>query len=954
MNILVISLTLFSIGFACLTTYKISLKSSQVSQDIILSLALVASIGVLLAMGTIEMVGRYGYSTIFALFAFSLVFTLSPLVLFPIRRLSRVVRFATSIDFLTFRYRGRLVAITSCIATALVLIPIILAHILAFDSIINMVFDAPKKFLSSIALIIGVGFVIFRSIKLGIVSQIRWIMSAAGMLLMLALVLSTWTAVESAFGGFKEMDTWVLQTGQQTTIKRLDISYSLFIIFLAGALAMPTNFNILVSTDISEHQSKTMSWTYPLLVLLACIPAFPMLWSGIALQSASAFQEYLYSLPLMLGKPIIASIAAAAVLLISVAICSSLVMLLTRTILNSIILPVTALSKTQNLTKWINYRYLIIALGLLLICILLSNAINSRSITDLYLVGLAGLAQLTPGMLAAVYLPKVNRKGFLAGLFGGMFIWFISLAAPLVFGDWQWQVPLIDKSLLFGMQAWEVWSIEALILNITLCTLFSIFTKMSEDEQNFAVICMADNVYIPIRVEIKHNSIGEIRESLRLALGEEADIEVQTALDVLGVNEAEIRPGALRQLRDSINASLNLRFGVLTAHRIMQSALPLKKATGEQKEDIFLLESVIAVHGHQLTGIASELNKLRIHHRQILDNLPIGIISIDQNGEILKWNSAIAAYTNINEDRASGSSVNDLPDPWKSAIIEFISSRNSTSDNVRLIIDNHTRWFNFQKSQQQVAEEINHSLILLVEEKTESVVLVQKSIDNERLASMGRLAAGVAHEIGNPVTGIACVAQNLEYESQPEQISQSAQQILSQTNRINKIVESLINFSRGGELTKANFKKVNLQEAGEEAINLLTLGQNHSNVTFQCTIDQTLNIFGDYHQLIQIFLNLLSNSRDASPKNSTVTMLASVKDKKIIVTINDLGTGIDEDLQSKLFEPFVTSKDIGEGTGLGLWVVFNLVKSLGAQITIFSPAENSQRGTTVKLIFDKL
>ena len=249
---------------------------------------------------------------------------------------------------------------------------------------------------------------------------------------------------------------------------------------------------------------------------------------------------------------------------------------------------------------------------------------------------------------------------------------------------------------------------------------------------------------------------------------------------------------------------------------------------------------------------------------------------------------------------------------------------------------------------------INDNIILLIEEKTQSVVLIQKAIDNERLASMGRLAAGVAHEIGNPVTGIACIAQNLEHETQPDQISASAQHILSQTDRINRIVESLIGFSRGDKSSGHHFTRVNLHKACQEAIQLLTLADNESTLTFSCHIATELDIFGYYLQLIQVFLNLLSNSRDASPPHSEVTILANSSGDKIKVTINDSGTGIAEDLQSQLFEPFVTSKDQGKGTGLGLWVVFNLAKGLGADIAISSPAQNSDCGTTVALTFDKL
>ena len=941
------------IVIACLITRKISARSDPKSQSFILALALFASTGVLLATSSIEMAGRYGYTMILALFGFSLVFVIAPLVLFPIRRLSSVVRLATSVDFLTFRYRGKSVAVISCVATILAITPLIVAQVLAAGSLVNSIFNVDIKLITCLLLLIAVGLTVRKSIKIGGVQQLRWIMAAAGILLIIALSLSTWVAVHAEFGSISQMNLWVMDSGQQSIIKRFDSSYSLFIIFLAAGVSFPANFNMLVSEAITDRQASTMSWAYPLLMLLACIPIFPLLWSGLSLQTSSTFQEYLFALPLALEQPIIASLGAASVILMALALCCSLILLSTRMILNSFVLPGKELSEPKNLTQWIDRRYFTIAIGLMMFCILLSFIAKSRSITDLYLVGFAGLAQLMPGMIAAIYLPKASRRGFVAGLCGGMSVWMITLALPLIFGDWYWQVPLIEKPLLFGMQAWEVWAIEALILNITLCTLFSIFNKMDEQQKIFASICMADNVYIPVRVEINQKNIAEINQQLLLVLGNEADTEIQSALTSLGFDSTETRPGALRQVRDTINASLNLRFGVLAADKIMSQALPLPTPSGTRQEDILLLESVLAVHGDQLTGIASELNKLRVHHSEILDKLPIGIIALDQNGEILKWNAAISNYTCINAVTASGSSLQDLPDPWRTELTAFISSGDVSRDNVRLDLGGSIRWFSFQKSSQISMEEINDNIILLIEEKTQSVVLIQKAIDNERLASMGRLAAGVAHEIGNPVTGIACIAQNLEHETQPEQISESAQHILSQTDRIKRIVESLIGFSRGDKFTGHHFKRVNLHNACQESIRLLTLADNESTLSFSCHIATELDILGDHHQLIQVFLNLLSNSRDASPPNSEVTILANSIDDKIKVTINDSGTGIAEDLQSQLFEPFVTSKDPGKGTGLGLWVVFNLVKGLGADIEILSPAQDSDCGTTVALTFDK-
>ena len=854
-------------------------------KDLALNLGLLSGTGVLMAMGSIEMAGRYGYSIILALVAFSLVFVVSPLIFAPIHRLNGVIRFATSIDFLTFRFRGRTVAIVACISLTVATVPLILAQITAIESVADYLFGSPSKLLI-LLLITGLLIALnLFSIQLNSENNLGWIMTTAGLLLLPALALSAWTSIQAVFGSLAEMNTWVIDSGQRNIVQRMDASYSLFIIFLAASFASPINFRLLVADNISERQTDMTSWAYPLLVLLACIPVFPLLWSGISLQSLSPLQEYLFSLPSLTNQPLISGLGAACITMLAISFACSLIVISSKILINSCLLPTKDLHQQPQLTVWLKRRQLLIATGMVVFCVALSLTGKGRSITDYYLAGFAGLAQLTPGMLAATYLPGVNRRGFLAGLIAGMLLWLITIALPLLFGDWTWQLPMSDKTIQVGMQNWSIWAIEALLVNITLCTVFSVFSAMDSEQKTFASLCMVDNVYIPARIEIAQKSVDEITTNLRLSLGDDADNEVLQALETLGLQYDEVRPAALRQLRDTINASLNMRFGVLAANRIMEKSLPVTIPNANDPDDIYLIESMLAIHGDRLTGIASELNKLRMHHREIINNLPIGVISVDPNGEVVKWNSTIARYTGLDSDMITGSSISELPQPWGPAITNFIASDANMLDDLQLEIQGEVRWFSLQRSARQINPDTD--IVVLVEEHTSAVNLIQQSIDNERLASVGRLAAGVAHEIGNPVTGIACLAQNLQHETDSNEIEYTAEQILSQTQRINRIVQSLLSFSRGGSPIAATKQTIYLQHAAKEAINLLTMSASQIEVTFSTEIDDELAITGDYHHLIQIFLNLLSNSRDASPAGGVISIKANRTDHQVQLKISD-------------------------------------------------------------------
>lgn len=197
------------------------------------------------------------------------------------------------------------------------------------------------------------------------------------------------------------------------------------------------------------------------------------------------------------------------------------------------------------------------------------------------------------------------------------------------------------------------------------------------------------------------------------------------------------------------------------------------------------------------------------------------------------WNRAIEELTGVGAQKVVGSRLSALPEPWKGLLERFIDAPDEHLHKQRLVYDGHTRWLNLHKA--AIEEPLapgNSGLVLLVEDLTETQLLEDKLVHSERLASIGRLAAGVAHEIGNPITGIACLAQNLREEREGDgELTEISEQILDQTKRVSRIVQSLMSFAHSGSHLQA-LEPVCLSEVAQEAIGLLSLNRRSVEVEF--------------------------------------------------------------------------------------------------------------------------
>ena len=212
----------------------------------------------------------------------------------------------------------------------------------------------------------------------------------------------------------------------------------------------------------------------------------------------------------------------------------------------------------------------------------------------------------------------------------------------------------------------------------------------------------------------------------------------------------------------------------------------------------------------------------------------------------------------------------------------------------------------------------------------------------ERLAAMGTLAAGVAHEVNNPLASISSLVQMMKTSANDDD-RQKLDIISSQIQRITRVTKDLTDFAR---VRPAARSMVEINSVVDSAIRLASFDAAFHQLEIKREYaDDLPNILADADQLQQVFLNLLLNARDAMPDGGRLAITTSHDEAEVSVSIEDSGTGIEESVRKQLFDPFFTTKPAGKGTGLGLAVCYGIVTAHSGRIDVESNNENGTKFT---------
>lgn len=245
-----------------------------------------------------------------------------------------------------------------------------------------------------------------------------------------------------------------------------------------------------------------------------------------------------------------------------------------------------------------------------------------------------------------------------------------------------------------------------------------------------------------------------------------------------------------------------------------------------------------------------------------------------------------------------------------------------------------------------------HKYIRELNVSNEKLASVQEALrHSEKLAGMGQLSAGIAHELNNPLGVITMYSNILKEELPPENpMAQDLDLIVEQADRCRKIVGGLLNFARKNQV---NISEVDIKKFAEHCINSIICPDNIK-IHLSVSVTDSMAML-DYDQMTQVFTNLLKNAVEAMPEGGSIVFEIHDTNESIVARIVDTGTGIEPENMDKLFTPFFTTKGIGKGTGLGLPIIYGIVKMHKGDIKVISNTkpEKGDVGTTFEITLPK-
>lgn len=883
-----------------------------------------------------------------------------PLMLKPLMELTHRYRLNSLADLLTFRYRSQWAGSLTTVILTISVLPLLAMQIQAIAESVDLASDGsasshviPVVFY----ILVGLFTLTFGTGQLSAKRQHRGLIIVIAMesLFKLGMLLLIGAfAIWGVFGGLGEMQQWAREHSE--LIKPLtgtmddDGTRYLLLIFFGATVCMPHFFHMLFTEKAEPEKLRFASWALPLYFLLISLPVIPILWASLATGSTYDGTYAPLTLTVNADQPLLALLVFYGGLAAASGTLVVIILALASMWLNHLVLPFYSPGHGTNIYQWLQRARQGLIVALLLTGYLFYVITPQRDLSALGMASLMAAAQFLPAVVAILYWGRATSAGLLTGLLLGFGVWTGGVANIAVQSSAAGAPPMSELTTV-AQDYWVSLCGWSLAVNVLGLIFGSLISRQSKEEAMAGQTCALGNTQPTLRRLLNISCASDIKPLLAKAIGDEAaEREFYRALDQLQLLPDERRPTQLKRLRDELEVNLSDLMGPSVANGIVQRWLPY--APGEQdRDDLSLLEARMEANLERLTGLAGDLDKLRRRHRETLTRLPVGLCAISSESEIVLWNDHMTQLTHIDAEAVIGSTIDDLPPAWRRLLSEFLASEDSNWQRQSIEDKGHKRWISLHQTSPDSG--VLDESIIIAEDVTASYLSESKLSHQQRLASIGRLAAGMAHEIGNPVTGIACLAQNLQQEDDLNEVQEAADQIVQQTQRISSIVQSLVNFAHGGQ-EKSNLRlmTVDLNRCVAEAIKLLSLDREALPVEFRNDCGDQQYVVADFQRLLQVFINLLSNARDASEPGQTISVhcQADPDEQRMRIEVRDQGSGIPLHLRQQVLEPFFTTKEPGKGTGLGLALVYSMMQEMAGELDIESPCDGiNERGTCIHL-----
>ena len=417
----------------------------------------------------------------------------------------------------------------------------------------------------------------------------------------------------------------------------------------------------------------------------------------------------------------------------------------------------------------------------------------------------------------------------------------------------------------------------------------------------------------------------------------------------LGRERPELVPGsqnAPTDLVDGLTVASAAAVPLRTRGTVVGSLVVVDPPSGVFATDDIRLLSTIATHGATVLANARFFELVRRGKDQwetAFDALTEGMAVVDDAGRVRRANRALAELLGTPIPDVLGRDLGAALLGESQAIRELLDNAGRMPHPQPLV----ARSASLRRTLRMVGARIPDStdelsVVILVEDVTDQQALEAQLIQSEKLAALGQLVSGVAHELNNPLTSIAGLSELLLEQADGTAKDRDHLRVIhEQAERAGRLVRNLLTFARAGPSERV---LVDLNDVLERTVLLISHDLRLKGIAIETSPAKTLPaVLGDRHALQQVVLNLLTNATHAlgenPPERKRVIRVATTASDRVRLRIADSGPGIPDDVLPHLFTPFFTTKEPGQGTGLGLSITYSIVEAHGGHITVERPAE---------------